>query len=607
MTLPFVHPPAYLSGLALVAGVALSAPLAAEPVHGIAMLGEPKYEAGFAHLEYVNPHAPKGGALKLALTGSFDSLNPFIIRGSAAAGREYVFESLLKRTWDEAFSLYGLIAESLEVPEDRSWVTFHLRAGARFHDGSPITTDDVIFSLETLRDSGRPNHRLYYRQVARIERTDAGTVTFFFDPESGNRELPLLMGLMPIISKAFYADRAFDQTTLEPPLGSGPYRVESVDAGRAIVYRRAPDYWGRDLAINRGQNNFDTVRYEYFRDATVLMEAFKAGEVDFRREGNAVRWATAYDFPAAAEGRVKREMLPHQRPAGMHAFVFNTRREIFADRRVREALGYAFDFEWVNKTLLHGAYARTASIFAGSELAPRDEPQGAELDLLAAHRGQVPDAVFGEVFRPLATDGSGNARANLRRARDLLADAGWTVADGKLTRDGLAMAFEILLVHSDNEKIALAFADNLKRLGVEVRVRTVDSAQYQERRDNFDFDMIVHRWRVSLSPGNEQAFYWGTEAADEAGSRNYAGIRDPAVDGLIEAVTAARDRESLVGAIRGMDRVLSWGHYVVPLYHLAEDRVAYWDAFGRPEVTPTYGTVIETWWADPAKAAALSR
>ena len=593
-------------GLALCVGLA-SAAAAGERVHGIAMHGEPKYGAGFTHLDYVNPHAPKGGTLRLALTGSFDSLNPFIIKGSAAPGRHYVFESLLKRTWDEPFSLYGLIAESLEVPEDRSWVTFHLRAEARFHDGSPITTDDVIFSLETLRDSGRPNHRLYYSQVARIERADARTLTFFFDPESGDRELPLLLGLMPILSKDYYAEVAFDRTTLTPPLGSGPYRVESVDAGRAIVYRRAPDYWGRDLAINRGQNNFDTVRYEFFRDASVLMEAFRAGAYDFRREGSAVRWATAYDFPAAAEGRVQRELLAHQRPAGMRAFVFNTRREIFADRRVREALGYAFDFEWVNKTLLHGAYARTTSIFAGSGLASRGLPAGAELAFLDGYRGQIPDAVFSDVFRPPATDGSGNARANLKRARDLLAAAGWTVTEGKLAREGLAMAFEILLVRPDNEKIALAFADNLKRLGVEVGVRTIDSAQYQERRSTFDYDMIIHHWRVSLSPGNEQAFYWGSEAAGEEGSRNYPGIRDPAVDGLIAAVTAARDRASLVAAIRAMDRVLLWGHYVVPLYYLAEDRVAYWDAFGRPEITPTYGAVIETWWTDPAKAAALGR
>jgi len=590
-----------LLGIALTLGLVGAA--AGEPVHGIAMHGEPKYGAGFTHLDYVNPEAPKGGALRLALAGSFDSLNPFIIKGSVAAGRHYVFESLLKRTWDEAFSLYGLIAESLEMPEDRSWVTFHLRAGARFHDGSPITTDDVIFSHETLRNLGRPNHRLYYGQVARIERADARTLTFFFDPGSDNRELPLLIGLMPILSKNYYADRAFDATTLEAPLGSGPYRVESVDPGRAIVYRRVLDYWGGDLAINRGQNNFDTVRYEYFRDAAVMMEAFKAGAYDLRREGSAVRWATAYDFPAVADGRIKREMLPHARPAGMNALVFNTRRDIFADPRVREALGYAFDFEWVNKTLLHGAYARTTSIFAGS----RGLPSGVELGLLDAYRGQVPDAVFGEVFSPPATAGSGNARANLRRARDLLAAAGWTIEDGALARDGQAMAFEILLVRPDNEKIALAFAANLERLGIAVKVRTVDSAQYQERRSNFDFDMIVHRWRVSLSPGNEQAFYWGAAAADEVGSRNYAGIRDPVVDGLIAAVTAARDRAALVGSVRAMDRVLAWGYYGVPLYHLAEDRVAYWDAFGRPAITPTYGYVVETWWRDPVKAAALGR
>ena len=570
--------------------------------HGIAMHGDLKYEAGFDHLDYVYPDAPKGGELRRAATGTFDSLNPFIIKGVPAHGSRLPFESLLKRAWDEPFSLYGLIAESIEVPDDRSSVTFVLRPESRFHDGRPITADDVVFSWEILKEQGRPNHRLYYRQVQRIERPDARSVRFVFDSAAPDRELPLIMGLMPILSKSYYAAVTFEETTLDPPPGSGPYRVESVDAGRSIVYRRDPEYWGRHLPINRGQHNFDRIRYDYYRDGNVMMEAFKAGEYDLRREHSAKRWATAYDFPAAADGRVKLERLSHGRPSGMSAFVFNTRREIFVDRTVRHALAHAFDFSWVNETLLYGAYIRTRSIFDNSELGSRGVPQGRERDLLEPFRKRLPSELFEDTYRPPAV--GGGIRANLKAARRLLAEAGWVVQEGSLRRaqDGLPMAFEILLVDSADEKIALSFARNLERLGAQVRVRTVDTPQYRYRLNAYDFDMIIYRWGMSLSPGNEQAYYWGAAAAAQEGTRNYPGVRDPVVDELIDRMTKARERDAFVDIVRAMDRVLLWGHYFVPLYHLNEDRIAYWDKFGRPEITPLYGIVMEAWWEDSDKA-----
>ena len=591
----------------LAALLAAGAPAAEAGSHGIAMHGPPKYGAGFEHFDYVNPGAPKGGELRRARTGTFDSLNPFIVKGVRAYGRHLVFETLMRRAWDEPFSLYGLVAESIEVPDDRSSVTFVLRPEARFHDGSPITTDDVVFSWETLKEHGRPNHRLFYRQVRRVERPDPRSVRFVFDSESPDRELAMLMGLMPILSKSWYETVTFEETTLDPPLGSGPYRIESVDPGRSIVYRRDPDWWGRDLAVNRGQYNFDRIRFDYYRDADVMMEAFKAGDYDFRDEPSAARLATGYDFPAAADGRVRVERLAHGRPSGMRAFVFNARREIFADRTVRHALAHAFDFAWINQALLHGAYVRTRSIFDNSELGSRGVPEGGELALLEPHRDRLPPELFGAAYQPPGDGGS--VRANLREARRLLAEAGWAVRGGELRRDsdGLPMAFEILLVHPGNEKIALAFARNLERLGVEARVRTVDTAQYQNRRNVYDFDMLIYRWGMSLSPGNEQAFYWGAAAAGQEGTRNYPGVRDPVVDSLIKRMTNVRSREEFVDTIRAMDRVLLWGHYFVPLYHRNDDYVAYWDKFGWPEVTPLYGAVVEAWWEDAVKAAALRR
>jgi microcin C transport system substrate-binding protein len=601
---------ATIAGQAIFAGQALIVgQAAAEPQHGVAMHGAPKYSAGFSHLEYTDPKAPKGGEIRFGVTGSFDSLQPFIIKGRAAAGRHFVFESLLKRVWDEPFSMYGLIAETVEMPSDRNWVEFKLHSDARWHDGTPIMVEDVIWSMETLRDQGRPNHKLFYSKVIEVTRPAPNTVRFDFGPDNDDRELALLMGLMPVLSKNHFADREFNETTLEPILGSGPYRIADVDPGRSIEYERVTDYWAQGLGVNAGQNNFDRIKYDYFLDGTVLFEAFKADEYDFRSEFSATRWAIGYDFPAVDDGRVVKEMLENDRPSGMRGFVFNTRREVFADRAVREALSYAFDFEWVNKNLLHGAYTRSESFFANSELASNSIPQGAERALLEPHRGAVPGEVFLKQFSAPKTDGTGNVRANLRKALALLRAAGWNLKDGALTRgsDGLPMTFEILLVSPSNEKIALAYARNLERIGVIAKVRTVDSAQYQGRRTAYDYDMIIFRWGISLSPGNEQAFYWGSEAADQDGSRNYMGAKDPVMDDLILRVTMADDRIGLVTAMRALDRVLLWNHYVVPLYYLESDRAAYWDRFGHPATTSTYGNVIESWWEDPKKLAANPR
>jgi microcin C transport system substrate-binding protein len=576
----------------------------AQPAHGIAMHGQQRYAAGFSHFDYADPSAPQGGVFRNGATGTFDTLNPFIVRGRAALGLGYVFESLMQRSWDEPFSLYGLIAESITVPDDRSWVEFTLRPEARWHDGVPITPADVLFSWRTLRDHGRPNHRSYYGKVAHAEQTSGRTVRFTFkasaDPEApGDREMPLIMGLMPILPEHAWKTREFDRTTLEPPLGSGPYRVARFEPGRSIVYERVPDYWGRDLAVNRGQYNFAEIRYDYYRDDGVALEAFKADAYDFRRETDPTKWATGYDFPAAHDGRVKVELLPHGRPEPMRALIFNTRRPQFADRAVREALGYALDFEWMNRTLFHGAYRRTASYYPNSELAASGPPSPAELAVLEPLRGTLPPEVFGPAYVPPATDGSGptGLRGNLRKAQELLASAGWTVRDGLLRNaQGTALEFEILLVSSADEKVALEFARALQRIGVTAKVRTVDSAQYQARLESFDFDMTLNRWTSTLSPGNEQIYYWGSEAADWQGSRNYAGIRSPAIDALADSLTAAVDRDDLVTRARALDRALTWGHYVIPLYHLTADHVAYWSRLKRPAVTPVYGMVIDAWW-----------
>jgi microcin C transport system substrate-binding protein len=575
--------------------------------HGLSMYGDLKYGPGFTHFDYTNPNALKGGDVKLAAIGTFDSLNPFILKGVAATGIGDTFDTLMEGSSDEPFSEYGLIAESVEVPADRSWVAFTLRPEACFHDGSPITADDVIWTFDTLKSKGHPFYRSYYSRVMKAEKLGLRKVRFSFSP-GDNRELPLIVGQLPVLSKTYWSTHDFDKTTLEPPLGSGPYRVASVEPGRSIVYRRAKDYWAANLPVRAGRFNFDTIRYDYYRDTTVALEAFKAGQYDFREENMAKNWATGYDIPAVAAGLIKKKQIPNEVPTGMQAYVYNTRRAVFQDRRVREALGYAFDFDWTNKYLFYGAYTRTKSYFSNSELASRGLPSRAELEILDPFRGQGPEAVFTKEYEPPETDGSGEIRSNLIRALKLLEEAGWTIKDMRLVkRSGEPMQFEILLADPSFERVTLPFAENLKRLGITARVRTVDTAQYQNRVDNFDFDMTVANWPESLSPGNEQIDYWTSQRADVPGSRNLAGIKDPVVDKLVDLVIAAGDRQSLVDRTRALDRVLLWGQYVIPQWHITAFRVAYWDRFARPGIAPKYALGFDTWWVDAAKEAALMK
>jgi len=582
-------------------------PATAAPEHAIAMLGAPKYAADFTHFDYVNPDAPRGGTLRLHALGSFDSLNPYIVRGKKAAGIHHgsgmYFETLATRARDEPFTLYGLIAQTIETPDDRSWVEFTLRPEAKFSDGTQITVADVIFSWEILKEKGLPNARATWSRIAEVTETGPRRVRFTF-ADDADRELPLLIaGFMPVLSADWWAIRNFDDTTLEPPLASGPFTVAEIDPGRSLTFRRNPDYWGRDLAVNAGRHNFETLRYDYFRDASVALEAFKAGDYDLRFEGDATRWATQYDFPAVRDGQVVRDVIETGVPSGLDALTFNLRKAKFSDIRVREALTLAFDFEWINKSLLHDGYARTASMFTGSDMAASGPPEGAELALLEPWRGKIPDAVFGPAYRPPATDGRGRPRANLKRAAALLDAAGWNVADGKrVDANGAPLQIEITIRRPSNEKIALAFARNLERLGITATVRLVESAQFQGLIDTYDFDMVFGFWGVSLSPGNEQQNYWGAQTANLPGGRNWAGVADPAIDAMIDALGAAKTREALVAAARALDRILMWSHYVLPLYHDPGQRIAHWRHIARPTVIPVYGLQIETLWDADASA-----
>jgi microcin C transport system substrate-binding protein len=574
---------------------------AARPAHGLSMYGDLKYPPGFAHFDYVDPRAPKRGAVRLSALGTYDSLNPFILRGVPAAGLGQTFDTLMVSSADEPFSEYGLVAETVETPPDRSWVVFTLRPQARFHDGTPMTVQDVIWTFQTLRTHGHPFYRAYYAHVAGVEAAGPRRVRFTFKGGE-NRELPLIIGQMPVLPKAWWEGREFARTTLEPLLGSGPYRVESVDPGRSITYRRVPDYWAAELPVNVGRFNFDTIRYDYYRDGTVALEAFKGGAYDFRLENSAKNWATAYDVPAVRAGRIRKEQLPNQVPTGMQGFVYNTRREVFRDARVRQALAHAFDFEWTNAHLFYGAYTRTASYFSNSELAATGLPDDAQRAVLAPFRDRVPPEVFTREYRPPST-GPDGLRPNLVRALELLREAGWAVRNMRLVHaeTGHPLTFEILLSEPTWERIALPFVRNLERLGVTARVRTVDSAQYEYRLKQFDFDLTVVVFPQSLSPGNEQVDFWGSEAARTPGSRNLAGIADPVVDALIASLIAAPDRPALVARTRALDRVLLWGHYVIPHWHITAFRVAYWDRFGHPATTPKYALGFDTWWIDPGK------
>jgi peptide/nickel transport system substrate-binding protein len=578
----------------------------AESAEGVAMHGTPGEGADFSHFSYANPEAPKGGRVTFAVQGSFDSLNPLIVKGAAADGvREYVYESLLTRAYDEPFTLYGLIAESVETPPDRSFVEFTLNPDAKFSDGTPITVEDVIFSHALLRDHGRPNHRSYYKKVTKVEKIGDRKVRFTFD-ESGDREMPLIIGLMPVLPSHLLDAETFEKTTLQPLIGSGPYVIDKVDPGKSITYRRDPNYWGRDLPVNRGLYNFDEIRFDYYRDAGSMFEAFKSGLVRLRNEDDPTRWTEGYDFPAARDGRVVKEALPVETPAGMSALAFNTRQPIFADPRVRQALIKLFDFEWIDRTLYHGQYARTESYFARSDLSSHGRPADAtERALLAPYPGAVKPSIMDGNYALPVSDGSGENREGRVEALKLLEEAGFELKDGKLVNKatGEPFTFEILAATRAQERLLLTYARALKQVGIEARIRQVDSAQYQRRKQTYDFDMIQYFWPVSLSPGNEQSFRWGSEAAVTEGSFNYPGVKSEAVDAMIEAVLQAKDRDAFVSAVRALDRVLLSGDYVVPLFHLPRQWVAHWRDLKRPEKTPLYGYQIDTWWLEPSVQA----
>ncbi|MBL6931421.1 MAG: ABC transporter substrate-binding protein [Rhodospirillales bacterium] len=575
----------------------------AQPSHGLAMHGQLKYGPDFKNFDYVNPHAHKGGDVKLATTGSFDSFNNFIIKGESAAGIGGIYDTLLVSSADEAFSEYGLLAESVETPEDRSWVQFVLRKEARWHDGKPVSADDVIWTFNTLVEKGQPFYRFYYGSVEKVEKIDERTVRFSFKAGE-NRELPLIMGQLIVLPRHYWQDRDFSRTTLEPPLGSGAYKIDSFEPGRFVKYSRVDDYWGRNLPVNVGKDNFDTLRYDYYRDATVQVEAFKAGEFDFRAENASKSWATAYNFPALDKGLVIKEEIKHNRGAGMQGYIYNTRRTIFADTKVRQALATAFDFEWSNRNLFYGQYKRTRSYFDNSELTATGLPGPHELAILEPYRGRIPDEVFTTEYNPPRTKGDGRIRDNLKTGDALLKQAGWIIKDKKRVHaeTGEVMEFEIMLISPTLERVTLPMVKNLERLGVTARVRTVDTAQYLRRLETFDFDIITFVFGQSLSPGNEQRGYWGSEAADQNGSRNFIGIKDPVIDELIEKLIAAPNRESLINHTKALDRVLQWGHYVIPHWHLDYDRLVYWNKFQRPEKTPLAGAQFSTWWINPDSA-----
>ena len=572
--------------------------------YAIAMHGAPALPPDFSHMPYANPNAPRGGRLVWSVLGTFDSLNPLIVRGLAVQQiRGFVVESLMARGNDEAFTLYGLLAKSVETDDARSYVTFHLDPRARFSDGKPVTAEDVLFSWALLRDQGRPNHRQYYANVAKADAPDP--LTARFDLAGANdRELPLILGLMPVLPKHAVDPATFEETTMTGPVGSGPYRVGAVKPGSSVTLVRNPDYWGRDLAVNRGLYNFDEIRLDFYREANGQFEAFKRGLYDFRVETEPLRWHDGYDFPAVRTGEVIREAIKTGLPQPSEFLVFNTRRPLFADIRVRQALTLLFDFEWINRNYFYGLYARSGGFFAGSELSAYGRAADArERELLKQADAHVPADILDGSYRLPVSDGSGRDRAALRGALSLLSEADYEL-DGTVLRQRTTrapLAFEILVTTRDQERIALAYQRDLKRAGIEASVRAVDPVQFDQRRLGYEFDMLQNRWDQSLSPGNEQSFYWGSQAADIPGTRNYMGAKDPAIDALIAALLEARERPAFISAVRALDRTLMSGFYAIPLFNVADQWIARWNRIARSAATALTGALPETWWqkADP--------
>ncbi|NQD94148.1 ABC transporter substrate-binding protein [Pseudomonas sp. CrR25] len=600
------------SGLLLLALASLTQ---AAPQHALTLYGEPpKYPANFQHFDYVNPDAPKGGTLRQAGFGSFDSLNPFIGKGVPADDIGLIYDTLTRHSLDEPFTEYGLLAEKIEKAADNAWVRFYLRSAARFHDGQPVTAEDVKFTFETLMKDGAPLYRAYYADIDKVEIEGPRQVRFIFK-HAGNRELPLILGQLPVLPKHWWVGRDFSKGNLEIPLGSGPYRVAEVRAGRSIRYERVKDWWGRNLPVNRGFYNFDNLRTDYYRDNTVALEALKAGQFDYWLETSAKNWATAYGTSSVANGQLVKEEIENHNPTGMQGFIFNTRRPLFKDPRVREALGLLFDFEWANKHLFNGAYTRTHSYFDNSELASSGLPSDDELKILEPLREQIAPQVFTDEYRVPTTDGSGIIREQQRRAYQLLQEAGWRIdGDRMLDTAGTPVSFEFLLAQAEFERVLLPFKRNLADLGMELVIRRVDVSQYYNRLRSRDFDLMVGGFGQSNSPGNEQREYWHSSSADNPGSRNFIGLKDPAIDQLVEGLINADSRQRLIAHTRALDRVLLWGHYVIPNWHIKTWRVAYWNHLVHPKVTPLYDIGLNAWWfrelpqqatpdiAEPAKA-----
>lgn len=575
----------------------------AAPQHGIAMYGEPALPAGYTKLPYANANAPKGGKLIFGSSGSFDSLNPWIVKGRAPwALRSLIFEPLLGRNWDEPFSLYGLLAESIETNENREWVEFTLREEAKFSNGSPVTVEDVMWSFKTLGTKGHPRYRTAWKKIERMEQTGSRSVKFTFN--TVDRELPLILGLRPVMRKADWAEREFDESSMDVPTGSGPYILSDFEAGRYLSFKRNPEYWGQNLGYNKGRHNFDELRYEYFGDGGVVFEAFKAGETHIFREYNAAKWAEQYDFPAIQDGDLIKSIIPHQRPSGISGFVFNTRRSIFHDWRVRDALIHAFNYEFINKTLNDGKQPRITSYFSNSSLGMEPGPaKGRVKELLELFPDQLPLGALEGYTLPVS-DGNERNRANIRKAANLLVKAGWKVSqDGKLIdSEGSPFIFEILLVQGSNETLSIAniFVESLQRLGIEAKITVVDSAQYKERTNAFDFDMAWYRRAMSLSPGNEQRLYWGADVVELPGSRNWMGVESIAIEHMIDSMLAATSQDEFIASVKALDRLLTTGRYVIPAWYLDHSRIAHRKELKYPDTIPIYGDWIgfmpDVWW-----------
>ncbi len=552
----------------------------AEVLYGLAMTGTPKYWPKDTHVDYANPDAPKGGTLKQAAIGTFDTVNPYNIKGKAAVGLDLVTDRLMARVWDEPFTMYPLIAQSVDVPADRSAITFHINPKARFHDGSAIMAADVNFTFETLREQGRPNMRRIYKLVSKVDMPDARTIKFSLG-EGYDRETIMILAMMPVLSKTYWSGKVFDETTLTPFLSNGAYKIKTVEPGRRIIYERVKDYWAADLLPSKGHFNVDKVVYDFYRDDSVAFESFKSGDLNLRREWDAGQWQNGYDFPALTKGDAVREALPHGRPDRVRGFIFNIRREPFTDIRVRRALNLLFDFEWVNKNLYHGLYKRINSYYPNTDLAATNTPP------------------------PISNATTEEKRENMRRADALLREAGWVIKNGVRVHEktGKPLTFEIMLDDPANEKIALSFVRSLKRMGITPNVRVLDSAAFLGRLNQYDFDMTLYFWMSTLSPGTEQYLYWSCEAAETPSRWNYAGICDKNIDLLSKSIATAKTRGALVDKVRALDMALMAGEYMIPLYYNPQDYVAYWKPLAHPATMPLYGTVLETWWMEEPETA----